>query len=196
MTEIQIYGREGLFHQLTKASKIMNGRYAVLPNGGDINKGNLLSGIELPKGGKYPMVCCMAPFSTLPGSVENQFETFDFTIFFLAKSKVDGDNKLKKPDPSTNTSLHTTPEDWSDMKEVMMGWMNSLEKAGRQLQHYFRLSSKGAWVIGRISHLGNDDVNGVYIRFSASIFDPCEFPDMDESKLENIILPSHPQHFH
>ena len=195
MTEYQVYGKNGLFHNIVKASKIMNGRYAVLPKGGsDLNTNNVLTGIEFPKA-KYPMVACLMPMSVLPASVSNQFETFNFTLFFLTTTYNTGDNKLKKPDPTTNSSLHTSPEDWSDMKQVMLGFMNSLEKIGSKLRGEFRLDQKGNWLIGRISHYQNDNVSGVFVRFSAGVPAPCEFPDIT---LSEIVLPTidHPEHFH
>lgn len=202
MTEIQVYGKDGLFHSIVKASKIMAGRYAIIPGTPDLNRNNVLTGIEFPRHGKdfkYPMVACVTPVSAFTeASVNGQWEVFNFTLFFIATTYNSGDNRLKQPDPLTNSSLHTSPKDWSDMKQVMMGFMGKLETAAKSIRNGFRLDQKGSWVVRRFSNYQNDNLSGVYISFSASLPGVCEWPDIDNDKFTMPIFSSdpHPQHFH
>lgn len=199
MTEYQLYGKDGLFHSIVKASKIMKGRYAILPGGGmDLNMNNVLSGLEFPKA-KYPMVCCLTPMSAFTqASVVGQWEVYNFTLFFVTTTHNTGDNKLKRPDPSTNSSLHKSPMDWSDMHQVMLGFMTALETTGKNFRAGLRIDQKGQWVVGRFTEKGNDKVSGVFIRFSASIPALCEYPDInpDDIELPDFETIDHPQHFH
>lgn len=200
MTELQIYGKDGLFHSIVKANKIMNGRYAVLPGGGmDLNMNNVLSGIDFPQA-KYPGVFCLTPTSAfLNASVIGQWESYNFTLFFVTTANNTGDNKLKKPDAKTNSSLHTTPEDWSDMHQIMVGFMAKLEEVSRsrELRSGLRMDQKSQWIINRFSNKGNDNVNGVVVRFTLSIPALCEFTEQwNEVDLPDFETNNHPQHFH
>lgn len=198
MTEFQVYGEDGLFHSIVKASKIMNGRYAVLPHGAmDLNMNNAISGIEFPKS-KYPGVFCLTPMSAFTqSSVIGQWESYNFTLLFVTTTHNSGNNKLKRPDPSTNSSLHTSPMDWSDMHQVMLGFMTSLETSGRTIRSHFRLDQKGQFVVGRFSNKNNDNLSGVWVRFTVSIPAICEV----SSQWNAVQLPDfetiiHPEHFH
>lgn len=196
MTELQIYGKDGLFHQIIKVSAIMSGRYTVLPYGAsDLNANNVLSGIELPKD-KYPLVACLPPISYLPGTTQsNNGETFQFRLLFLAKTFYSGDNQIKTTDPGTNTSMHSIPMDWNDMKIIATGFMNALEKLTPDLSGMFSVSQKSNWSISRVSNKAVDGVSGVLLSFNANVPLPCDYPDINFSA---IILPTaeHLQHFH
>lgn len=198
MTEFQIYGKDGLFHSIVKASKIMNGRYAVLPHGGmDLNMNNVISGIDFPKS-KYPGVFCLTPMSAFTqSSVIGQWESYNFTLLFVTTTHNTGDNKLKKPDPATNSSLHTSPMDWSDMHQVMLGFMTSLETSGRTIRPHFRLDQKGQFVVGRFSNKGNDNLSGVWVRFTVSIPAICEVSSQwNAVELPDFETNDHPEHLH
>ena len=193
MDELQLYGNNGLFHNIVKASSVFNGRYGVLPKGGyDLNLNNILSGIEFPKE-KYPGVFCMPPISTLPASVQQaSWECFYFRLFFLCTTFATGDNKTKSPDPNTNTSLHTIPMDWSDMKGLCLGFMNALEKLQPKLRSQFRLGQKENWKLIRLSKIQNDNLSGVMIQFEGQLSVPCEFTDIN---IDGIDITTQP-HFH
>jgi hypothetical protein len=196
MDELQIYGKNGLFHNILKASAIMRGRYAVLPNGGvDLNANNILSGLDKPDE-KYPMGACLAPSSYIETTLrKNGMEYFNFTLFFLCRSKSTGDNQIKFPDPNTKTSLHSTPEDWSDMKTVALSFMSALETVSLKLLPAFRLGSKQNWRIQRLSEMQNDNLSGVMVNFEACLAYPCEFTDIDPNNVDTD-FPTHEQHLH
>lgn len=196
MTELQLYGKDGLFHNIVKQSAVFNGRYGVLPKGGtDLNLNNILTNLELPKA-KYPGVFCIPPISDLPATVQQApWECFYFRLFFLCTTGYTGDNQIKAPDPLTNTSLHTVPMDWNDMKNLALAFMNALEKLTPRLRGQFILSQKGEWRIARLSNVQNDNLSGVVIQFEGKIAAPCEFTDINIAEIE---LPTavHQNHFH
>lgn len=196
MDELQIYGPDGLFHNIVKQSAVFDSRYGVLPKGGqDLNLNNILAGIEFPKA-KYPGVFCVPPLSELPATVQQAaWECFYFRLFFLCTTGYAGDNKIKSPDPSTNTSLHTVPMDWNDMKNLALGFMNALEKIQKSIITQFRLKQSGKWKIVRLTKLQNDNLSGVMLQFEAELATSCEFTDIDITAIE---LPTvvHEKHFH
>lgn len=191
MDELQIYGNDGLFHNIVNKSAVFAGRYGVLPKGGqDLNLNNILSGIEFPKD-KYPGVFCVPPLSELKATVQQAaWECFYFRLYFLCTSKYTGDNQFKFREPSTNTSKHKVPEDWSDMKNLALGFMNALEKVQKKIITQFRLKQSGEWKIIRLSNVQNDNLSGVMIQFAAEISTPCAFTDINVDNVD-ILLPSH-----
>jgi hypothetical protein len=195
MTELQLYGKDGLFHNAVKQMPVFDGRYGVLIKGGDLNTNNILSGVEFPAA-KYPGVFCLPPTSTLPTTLQQgQWECFYFRLFFLCTTYSTGDNQIKSPDPNTNTSLHKVNMDWNDMKVQALAFMHGMEKVQLRLRGQFRLGQKDPWKIIRLSKLQNDNLSGVMVQFEAQIVAPCEFPEINDYAIE---LPSidHPTHFH
>lgn len=189
MNEYQIYGKEGLFHNVTKASTIMNGRYAVLAKGGgDLNRNNILTDLDLPKD-KYPGVFCLPPVSDIATVQQASWETFSFRLLFLCTLHYTGDNKIKSPDFNTNSSLHKLEMDWSDMKDVALSFMNALE---RLKLPGFRMGQQGTRRIIRVSDMQNDRVSGVMIMFTAAIAVECVFTDINIDNVPVTII----QHFH
>lgn len=196
MTELQIYDKDGLFHNIVKASSILAGRYNILPYGAsDLNANNVLTGIELPKD-TYPLAVCLPPVSSVPGTTQSNIgERFVFRMLFLCKSFYSGDNKIKSPDPNTNTSMHTIPMDWNDMKNTAMGFMNSLEQLIPILTGDFIIEQRKDWIINRISNKGVDGVSGVMLTFYGAIGLACEYPDYDVSVI-TLPMEEHEPHFH
>jgi hypothetical protein len=196
MNELQVYGPDGLFHNIVKQSAIIAGRYGVLPKGGsDLNQNNILTGIEFPEA-KYPGVFCLPPISELQSTVQQApWECFYFRLFFLCTTNYTGDNKIKSPDSNTNTSLHTVQMDWADMKNIALGFMNALENLQPQLRGQFRLQQGGKWRIVRLTKLQNDNLSGVMLQFEGAIATPCVFTDITITEIE---LPAtiHETHFH
>lgn len=196
MYEYQLYGTDGLFHNVVKQMPVFNGRYAVLPKGGiDLNMNNLISALELPVA-KYPGVFCLPPISELPATVQGgQWECFYFRMLFLCTTGYTGDNKLKTPDPTTNTSLHTVPMDWNDMKNLALSFLNAIEKLQVKARGVFRLKQREEWRISRLTKVQNDNLSGVIVQFSLEIAAPCEFTDVDVNAID-LTFPDHQTHFH
>ena len=197
MTELQLYGKDSLFHNIVKQMPLMNGRYAVLEKGAhDLNMNNLLSGLDLPKE-KYPGVFCLPPVSELPCTLQSSksWEDFNFRLLFLCKTYTTGDNKIKSPDPSTNSSLHTIAMDWMDMKMAALEFMAALEGLQKRTRGEFRLSQKLPWKIIRVSVKQNDNLSGVLVLFGASIAAPCMLSEINIAAIE-LPTDNHPHHFH
>lgn len=191
MTELNIYGTDGIFHMIVKASSVMDGRYAVLERGArDLNINNLLSGLELPES-KYPGVFCLPPQSDTDNTT-GAWETFEFRLLFLCSSYSTGDNQIKYADDLTNTSLHTVAQDWSDMKNCAMGFIHAL----RQVEvSGFRLSQNRNYRIIRLSEIQNDRLSGVMLLFNAALFNSCSYDDIDMNALE-AEFSNHQNHYH
>jgi hypothetical protein len=195
LDELQLYGIDGLFHNLVKKSSVFNGRYGVLLKGGDLNLNNVLSGIEFPKE-TYPGVFCLPPVSVIKEATVQQapWECFYFRLFFLCTTEYTGDNQFKFRDPSTNTSMHKVNIDWSDMKGLCLSFMNALETLQKlpALRNSFRLGQKDEWKIFRLSKLQNANLSGVMIQFEAQIAVSCEFTDINIDGIDTLL----PTHFH
>jgi hypothetical protein len=197
MSEFLVYGKDGYFHNIVKQSRILNGRYAVLPKGTvDINTNNVLSGIELPKGGKYPAVFCLPPYSTIESAQANHWESFIFRLLFLCTSGYTGDNQIKRRDPATNTSLHSVPQDWSEMKALAMEFINALEVTFSRSRGIFRLSQKENYRISRAAEVHNDKLSGVMLTFSGSMPVECVYSDIDPTSIVIPVQTHEPNHFH
>jgi hypothetical protein len=197
MDELQLYAKDGLFHQIVKQSAIMNGRYAVLEKGShDLNLNNLLSGLDIPSD-KYPIVACLPPVSELPCSLKgsNAWESFNFRLLFLTRTYNTGDNQVKFPDRNNNSSLHSIAMDWADMKRLARAFMNALETVQVRLRGEFRLSQKDTWKFIPVSVKQNDVLSGVLLLFSGSIAAPCEFTDINIQAIE-LPTATHEEHFH
>lgn len=196
MSEFRVYGNNGLFHNVVKQSAIFNGRYALLEKGApDLNISNLMNGLELPVRAKYPGVFCFPPYSELESTLVSGWEEFYFRILFLAKTGVTGDNLVKMPDPLTNTSLHTAGQDWSDMKDLCLEFINALEQLQNSTRTFFRMGQKTGYKISRVTRMQNDNVSGVMVTFPASVAITCVFDDIDTAAVE-IPADTHTKHFH
>lgn len=207
MDELQLYGTDGLFHNIVKASAIMAGRYGVIIKGGDLNLNNVLSGIEFPTpGDTYPGVFCLPPVSAIKEVSVQQatWECFYFRLFFMCITDYTGDNQFKSRIPETNTSSHKVNMDWSDMKVVAMNFMNALEQLQRDpaVRGNFRLGQKEPWKIIRISRVNNPNLSGVMLQFEGELSVPCEFTDINITNSEVLsgiitgIAAPHPTHYH
>lgn len=201
MSEFRVYGKDGLFHNIVKASAILNGRYAVLPKGTiELNTNNLMASLDLPKDGKYPGVFCIPPYSTVESALpsQNNWETFTFRLLFLCTSNYTGDNKLKRRDANTNTGQHRIEMDWSDMKQLAVEFMYAQESEFSRTRHFYRVAQKDRYRISRVSVMQNDGLSGVVLSFNAQLFMDCVYSDIN---LDNIVVPVEgtdhdPYHFH
>lgn len=197
MTEVQIYEKDGLFHNIVKLSKIMKGSYVAISNGGEMNTNNLLSALE-PAKNKYPIVACTIPKSVIgppPG-----WEDFTFRIYFLCTTNYTGDNQIKQRDPGTNTSMHGERYDVNDMKIVCLNFMAVLENIQQAYRgNLFHFKDKVPYVLERIVNQGNDKVAGCYISFILKAPLVCDYTDIVLAGVDIntlITVPAHIPHFH
>jgi hypothetical protein len=196
MTELNLYGKDGLFNNIVKKSAVFSGRYGILVKNGDLNANNILSGIEFPKE-NYPGVFALPPMSSIKDATTKNasWECFYFRLFFLCRTHNTGDNQIKKPDPNTNSSLHSVPMDWNDMKNLALNFMNALEVLQPKLIRQFRLGQREPWKIVRISNVQNDNLSGVMLQFEGELAMSCTFDDINTAAID-LTFPDHPTHFH
>lgn len=201
MTEVQIYEKDGLFHNLVKLSQIMNGRYAAISDGSDMNTNNVLSYLEANQN-KYPVVVCTIPPSIVePGYILTPGkEDFTFRLYFLCTTNYTGDNQVKSRDPGTGTSLHNERFDVSDMKNVALSFMKALQSIEQTTRgSIFYFAPKQPYKIQRIVNAGNDKVAGVAMQFVLKVTLDCDYTDIDISGTDIdtlITVPDHASHFH
>lgn len=198
--ELQIYEKNGLFHNITKSSAIMNGRYAAIVDGADFNVNNIIAKLDSLKS-QFPMVACQVPFSLVNG-VDAGFpgiEDYVFRMYFVCRTGSTGDNQTKVKDPLTNTSLHNAKFDASDMKKVCFSFMRALEKLERKTkQRIFIIKTPQQYRIDRIISMNNANLSGVYITFILQVPFQCDqFTDVDLTGIDAFLtVPEHAEHFH
>ena len=201
MDELFLYDRDkGLFKQILKQSKVMEGRYQVSPSYGHaLNTDNLdnflsegINGIiDLPQ--KWPMCVCMPPGSVLGKDDNGSFkEDFVFELFFLCTSGYTSTNKVKFPDRATGQSMHHVWYDWKDMKEVALEFLKMLERVIKLHKlKSFMVVDFSRIPVRRITKINNDSVSGVSISIAVD-FDAevCDHADYEDDSLSKIVLPA------
>lgn len=214
ITELFIYDREkGLFKEILKKSTVMEGRYHVSPNGGkDLDTNNLETYIKDPANGlvdafqKYPLCVCMTPRSRDVVINGKKLEEFTFVLFFVCTTFYTGNNQIKLQDKDTNTSAHSIPWDWADMKRCASSFLFMLEK---QLQRKITVKEQsvplrlflnlgdGA-VYNRLTKFNNDRLSGVSVSFNmyldATACDLEDYKDVDPNSVTIPPLDIHPIH--
>lgn len=203
LSELFLYDRDaGLFKEMLKQDKVIEGRYHVSPNyGHDLNTGNLDSFLKDPAYGltdpkqKYPICVCMTPKSGFTLINMQKWEVFYFHIFFLCLSQRTGDNQIKKVDRDTNTSGQFTWYDWNDMKLCASDFLEVLKKVIKTkksgeipLRSFLHVEFEKA-VVTRLTKFSNDKVNGVSLSFIAQMStDACTLKNYDS--IDEIVIPT------
>lgn len=150
-------------------------------------------------GRKYPLAIMPAPRSSAE-YITSGWEEYSFTIFFLKTSYYTGDNQIANVNPNTQTSTHTIPEDWHDMKRCAVSFLRVLEQVVQinELQaSQFRLQ-RGKQFMSTISNVGVDRASGIRLDFKADVGIGCGIiEDYDTGLIDSITIPeadSHPEH--
>lgn len=204
MTELFLYNRDnGIFKQILRESKEIEGRYHVSPNyGHDLNTNNLDTFFKDTAYGmmdveqKYPLCVCMTPVSRFTKINGQKWEVFFFHLFFLTRAFHDGANNIKKIDRDTNTSRQNTYDDWSEMKQCCSDFLEMLDKVIRKkggdipLRAYLNLDYERAQIT-RLTKFNNDKLNGASLTFMLSmITDSCTLSDYANNALGRITIPN------
>ena len=180
--ELSVYGqRKSIFKGLAEASPTLQGRYHVSPNYGyDLNTNNLQKFIKDPLYGlsavnqKYPICVCMTPKSRPTRINGMRWEKIFFSLYFLRKSFITGDNQIDTPDDFVNTQSQLLIEqDWSEMKNVAVTFLFGLEDhldgstteiiVGKSILYKGVLNIEDKSDIIRLSRFNNDDLTGVQL---------------------------------
>lgn len=203
MDELQIYEKDGLFHNIIKTSQIMAGRYAAINDGSEMNIGNIITHLDAVKP-TFPITVCTVPYSQIDfvnsGNSPGR-ESYIFRLWFLCTTNYTGDNKIKFNDPATNTSLHNARFDISDMKQVCFSFIQTLEALERKtMSRTFSLSGPGnTHKIERIIKANSANLSGVYITFGMDVPLDCDsYTDVvrPDNILDYLNVPAHATHFH
>lgn len=206
MQELFIYDRsKGLFKEILNKSLMIEGRYHVSPNmGNDLNTNNLETYISDEKNGlsdlrKYPICLCVTPRSQYTGANGLSFEEFIFNLYFLCPTFYTGENKIKVPNPDTNTSTHHIWYDWQDMKECAQQFLEVLKQVLRSrtivigaeevgLRRFLALDDKRV-IFNRLTKFLNDRLSGVSLSFVITMSNPvCILTDYS-SDISGIVIP-------
>lgn len=177
-----MYDRDtGLFRKLVDQLTAIH-TYHISPNyGQDSNTNNLEQYLKDPAYGvstvtqKYPICVCITPRSRPTRINGARWEQFFFTIYFLQRTGVDGQNKLRSLDKDTNQSTHQVWYDWAEMKTAAIQFID-----------LFELTIKGDVVVNsetikfrrilnvdfdkmdirRLSNFNNDKISGIELNFA------------------------------
>lgn len=173
-----------LFKNILAKSLVMQGRFVVLKDAGDINATNFgqivqdaLSGLTETK--KYPAVVMLPPYET---EVDNDrdMSTWRIDMLFLCLYKRTGDGDIKTPDTQTNLSQHTYQMDWKDMRECAGDFRKVLRNIIRvpPLPNTIREKKGGLTSYRRVTLKGNDVLNGIHMTFELQLWeDNCVLAD-------------------
>lgn len=194
-----------LFTNVLQKSKAIEGRFTVSSAvGQEINSDTLgqvlTDAITQNKGNKkYPLSIMMPPVSRGEFKYNQQeFEGYAISMFFLKTTYYDSNNQIANRNQNTNTSMHTIPQDWHDMKRCAVSFLRVLDKVQRSgsMLNYFRLLS-GEKIFRPVSNIGTDRASGVKVDFQIQVFAGCEIEDYDPNDISTINIPvadSHPEH--
>jgi len=196
---------EELFTNVLDKSQAIKGRFHICPKYGlEINSdqlGEVMQDlVKSSSKNKYPLALLMPPRSTGNYTGKNgEWENYRLVMFFLTTSFYNGANQVKFVNPNTQTSTHTIPEDWHDMKRCAVNFLKVLDQVQRQkslITDQFRLGQDSK-IFDPVSNIGADRASGVRLTFTASLFLGCELEDYNEADISSITVPaadSHPEH--
>ena len=178
-------------------SKQIQGRFYILPKKGlELNTDDLDQIINTipPDQPCSPIAVMVPPRAYGDYGIENEWEQFEFTIFFLQTTYYNGANQISEVNPYTQTSMKTILEHWDEMKLSATGFMRTLQKVQRgvnstntnMLNNLFRLDS-GKKIIDPVSYIGANRYSGVRLTFNGTLFIPCTNDDFEN--INTIVLP-------
>lgn len=187
---------ESFFKAVLDQSKTIQGRFIIMPKGGqEVNTDEFDQVMALADGKtKFPVAAMMPPRSSGVFTGNDEWEEFTFIILFLNTTYYTGNNQPSKLNPSTQTSSHRVIQDWDEMKIAATDFIRVVDTIQRGnnstgtilLNSVFRMS--GRKFIDPISFSSNKRLSGVKLEFKASIFQGCDIQDYIEGGL--VVLPN------
>jgi hypothetical protein len=145
----------------------------------------------------YPLSLMLPP--TLVGDLAAS-EWKDYTVqqIFVKQDGRTSSGDIQDNNPMTNQSQHTIVEDWHDMQRVADNYIRALGAlrltATPSFNSMFRLSNAAKQRVVPITRLGNDQLNGVLITYTVSLFEPCTLEDYADGWDAAVVLPTADQH--
>lgn len=182
-----------LFTNVLQKSKTIEGRFFICPqNGQEINTdtlGQLLTDAVLMLPKKYPCALMMPPRSSGTYTYNKvTWEKFRITMFWLKPSYYN-ENGVVDPNPNTQTSLHTIPQDWAEMKIPASDFLRILDQVVLKLglqKDTFRVLHEDA-AFAPVSTIGKDRVSGMRVDFSIEMMAGCAVIDYEPADVTALI---------
>jgi hypothetical protein len=202
MNELILYA---IFGAVLKKSRVIEGRFFVMPEGGaELNTNtigatitDMLGNIASQK--KYPAAVMLPPLELVSDHTKG-WSRFKIRILFVTPKNSTG-GEMKNWQPTTNTSGHPTTFDWKDMRECAGDFRSALEQVilYNGVLDKIRPVDRSTDVYERMTLVANDKLNGVSLSFDIDIFLPCELKDYRDVDLQAVTLnfnDPHPLHKH
>lgn len=182
MTELQLYGLNGLFHNIVKKSTLMQGRYCVLPEGSNaLNAASILTGVELPTTQRYPLVACLPP--THQSAVKKYIDYYRLQLIFAATLS-DGYGQPLIRDAYTNTEQHRIEMIWQDMNLASKAFVAGIAYMQDKHRNFFFIDSNSPVSVSRFAMREKDRLSGVVLTLTMCLPADCLYDDIDLPAIE------------
>lgn len=203
MNELNLYK---LFKEILSKSKVIRGRFHVVPGyGNELNSNNVGEIIKdilgsITTADKYPLSLLMPPVEIIGDYTDTSFSRFRLEMYFLKKIGTDN-GRTQSLNVNNNTSEHTVMQDWKDMRLCAISFRKALDYVLIKTKslNKIRTVDSSKEVINRVSYANNDRLAGVSITFEVDVFIGCDMSDYANEALDSVTFPdadTHPQHKH
>lgn len=143
---------------------------------------------------KFPLVVMLAPRSSGVFNANDEWEEYNFQLYFLNTTYYTGLNEISQLLVDTQTSGRSVTSEWEDMKQSAVDFIKVLRNVQRgqngqstiMLNNLFRLPNDRV-LIEPISFAGTHRLSGVRLSFKASVYTSCGIADYTSGGL--VILP-------
>lgn len=188
---------EQLFKAILQQSLQIQGRlYLLARKGQELNTDEferVLS--EAGPDVKFPAAVIMAPRSSGVFTSSDEWEEYQFTLFFLNTTYYTPDNQVSQLIADTQTSGRPVVDEWEAMKQAAVDFIKVLRLVQRGnnatstilLNNAFRLGNAEKVYIDPVSFTGSHRLSGVRVSFKASLYTSCGVADYTTGGL--VVLP-------
>lgn len=147
----------------------------------------------------YPVPLMMPPL--IRGNFTNEdWDRYQFTLFFLTSTFYDPETGTTAPNPDTQTSTHTILQDQHDMIRAAKDFLSVIDQVSRRramVNSSFRLGQRSEKMITPVALIGVDRLSGARLDFDATVFTGCKVEDYTTDAIDEIVIPeadTHPEH--
>lgn len=186
---------ESFFKAILTQSVQIQGRLICLPKGNELNMDDFGQVLSLAsKDQKYPLAAWSPPRSSGIFGKDNEWEDYQFEMFFLNTTYYTGLNKVSSKNSDTQTSSRPIVAEWEDMKLAATDFLRVLQTvqsgnnntSTNMLNNLFRLHNRKKF-IDPVSIVTTHRLSGVRLSFEASVFTTCLIQDYVEGGI--VVLP-------
>ena len=149
---------------------------------------------------KTPFCAALPPKSLGVYNIQQQeWEQYLWTMFFLTTTFSTSNNQIKSPNKNTNTSTHTVPDVWHDMRRCAVNFIRVGKTVvkNNSLQARIFYFDNDKIVITPVSFAGQDKLSGVRLDFKTFVYTGCDIEDYSTGDIAGIVVPAddpHPEH--